>query len=418
MIEGARDSAAQSDPTLARTARAAFRVQRAQVTVGSGLRNAIGVGLPLTLGVATGNVAAGVSLAGGALLAAFADTGGPATSRAAMMLAGAGAGALSSWVGMTTGGGELATIAVTAIWGFVGALLIALGRAGTIGLLSTVGLIVVADYPTSAGQALHHAAFALAGGAFQASLALVFAPGPDRAPRRAVAQACRALGADVGQPRTSAFAAAVREAQAIVGRSADAEPAPPLMRELRGALDELDRLYIELSGIAVLRERLAGDEPALAQLERVDAGTAAVLLACADALEQRRALQAVDPARAQLSTAGHRLLEAGAARPRTGSRSPSSSSSSPTSARPSRAGCSATPAPRSGSSWRPWSRGSSRRGPTRWRCWSSSSPGRRSRSIAATTPPSAPRSSRSSCSSCPSGGSPRGTPRSTASSTR
>jgi hypothetical protein len=54
---------------------------------------------PLTLGVATGNVAAGVSLAGGALLAAFADTGGPATSRAAMMLAGAGAGALSSWVG-------------------------------------------------------------------------------------------------------------------------------------------------------------------------------------------------------------------------------------------------------------------------------------------------------------------------------
>jgi hypothetical protein len=233
-------------PDLARTARAAFRALRAQVTGGSGLRNAIGVGLPLTLGVATGNVAAGVSLAGGRAagrLRRYRRSGDESRRDDA------GRGRRGRPVvvgGMTTGGGELATIAVTAIWGFVGALLIALGRAGTIGLLSTVGLIVVADHPSSAGQALHHAAFALAGGAFQASLALVFAPGPDRAPRRAVAQACRALGADVGQPRTSAFKAAVREAQAIVGRSAGAEAAPPLMRELRGALDELDRLYIEL----------------------------------------------------------------------------------------------------------------------------------------------------------------------------
>jgi hypothetical protein len=104
-----------------RTLRAATTVQRSQVSVATGARNAAGVLLPLVVGVASGHVVVGVSVAGGALLAAFAaGGGGPLWIRVSIMLAASLAGGISSWVGMTTGGSAVAAVALTALWGFGG----------------------------------------------------------------------------------------------------------------------------------------------------------------------------------------------------------------------------------------------------------------------------------------------------------
>jgi uncharacterized membrane protein YccC len=287
-----------ADHTLVRTARAALRVERAQISIVNGLRNAAVVALPLAGGIAIGRVVEGVAVAGGALLAAFADVGGPGRIRAVTMLAGAAAGAVSSWLGMVAGPGAAMVTALTAAWGFAGGMLVALGRAATVGLLSTVGLIVAADYHSGPLPALRHSLLALAGGALQAALALVLAPGAGRAPRAALANACRALAEGVADPRASAFPAAQREAETVVTSLSGTQEPPPLLRVARGGLDELDRCYVELSAIAELRTHLDRTSPASAELDAIGRAVAEILAACADGLERRRS-PAVPPASAQ-----------------------------------------------------------------------------------------------------------------------
>ncbi|GAC1436222.1 MAG: FUSC family protein [Solirubrobacteraceae bacterium] len=269
---------------LAKLLRAAVRIDRAQLRAGTGLRHAFGVTAPLLAGIALGSPARGVALAGGALLAAFADIGGSYGARARTMLAASAAGGVASWVGMVCGGHDIALALLLGLWGFVVGLSVSLGRAtSVVALMSALGLIVVADYPASPGTALLHALFGLTGGAFQALLALVLIPLRPAAPqRRAVAACCRLLAEAVAAPRDPAFSAALEDAdRALQASRGVAGAGEPLGRALRGCLDILDRIYVELAAISL----------AAAQVERE-----AVLRAASDAL--RTAAQVLESARA------------------------------------------------------------------------------------------------------------------------
>src|SRR5436309_6469752 len=108
--------------------RAALRIDRSQITAIPAIRSTIGFVLPLALGVATGHVVEGVSMAGGA--ASLGAVGMLYTYRArtrTMLLACAGI-ALSAFVGSTTSQIDWLAILVAGLWGIAAGLLVSISQ--------------------------------------------------------------------------------------------------------------------------------------------------------------------------------------------------------------------------------------------------------------------------------------------------
>src|SRR5262249_51537120 len=91
------------------------------------LRNTAAVTLPLVVGAAVGQLPVGLAISTGALNTMFADQPGPYAARARRILLTAAAMALSALVGFTIGAEPIAMVVAGALWGFSGALLVALG---------------------------------------------------------------------------------------------------------------------------------------------------------------------------------------------------------------------------------------------------------------------------------------------------
>ncbi len=139
------------------------RIDRGQISYVTALRNAVGVVAPLLVGALTGQLLAGLTVGLavglGALQAAFSDGTGPYTTRARQMLLAGLCGALSVFVGSTTGASAALATPVAALWGLGAGLLVALGPAATqIGLTSVVLLLVFGAQPAAPGHAVGHAA--------------------------------------------------------------------------------------------------------------------------------------------------------------------------------------------------------------------------------------------------------------------
>ncbi len=93
--------------------------------------------------------------------------------------------AVSLFVGGATGAIGILAVALAALWGFGGGLLVALGSAATqIGLTSMIMLVVFAARPLSPTAAAEQAGLILAGGLLQTLLAVAAWPlrryGPQR----------------------------------------------------------------------------------------------------------------------------------------------------------------------------------------------------------------------------------------------
>ena len=73
------------NPTARQLVGDAVRVDRKQITFWTPLRNALGVTLPLAVGMALGQTGVGLSVAIGALQVAFTDRPGPYRLRAALV---------------------------------------------------------------------------------------------------------------------------------------------------------------------------------------------------------------------------------------------------------------------------------------------------------------------------------------------
>ena len=142
------------------------------------LRNALGVAIPLIIGVALGNPSGGAMAATGALNVSVSDGDDPYLHRGRRMLSAALFVALAVFAGRLCGRNHLIAIALEAVCAFAAGLLVAAGPApGDIGSITLVTLIVFSASPASSfGKAFSSGLLALAGGVLQTIFALALWP--------------------------------------------------------------------------------------------------------------------------------------------------------------------------------------------------------------------------------------------------
>jgi len=154
--------------------RTALRIDRSQITTVQAIRSTIGFVLPLALGVATGHVLEGVSLAGGA--ASLGAVGLTYTYRArirTMLLACLGI-ALSAFVGSITSRIDWLAILAAGLWGIGAGMLVAISQpAMVIGLQSVIALIILSHFELDPFHAAIQAALMFAGALLQVILIVI-----------------------------------------------------------------------------------------------------------------------------------------------------------------------------------------------------------------------------------------------------
>src|SRR5919204_277828 len=217
-----------------RILRLVVALDRSQLQVVRGVRNAVGAVGVLLAGLLTGHVAAGVEMASGALLVGFVDIGASYASRARVMLIGTALVGVSTLVGALTGGVDWLTVLLMGIWGFAAGLSACLGLAPSfLGVLAALSLLLSAYYPDGLGESLQRAGLTMLGALVQTALALAVWPlRPFRPEREALASAYRAIAAFVdamaagaatgwthGRETGSRLRPAVRRRRALVAHS-------------------------------------------------------------------------------------------------------------------------------------------------------------------------------------------------------
>jgi uncharacterized membrane protein YccC len=150
-----------------------------------GLRNAVGVALPVAVFIDLGLPAYAVVAGMGALNVAAADGTDAYRSRATRMLASTCLGATAIFLGSVTGHDRVLSFALAAVWTFATGMLVALGTAAAdIGMLSLVSLFIYISRPVGLEQAAWSGVIALGGGLFQTALSILPWPlgrfGPER----------------------------------------------------------------------------------------------------------------------------------------------------------------------------------------------------------------------------------------------
>jgi uncharacterized membrane protein YccC len=278
---------AQSSTSLARASiaglvRDAARLDRTQSDPVVSARNAIGVVAPLVVGALTGSASAGLAATIGALQTAFADRPGPYRLRMLRMLGTALAAALTSGLAVVASRSEVASVALLLVLGFVAGLLLAGGPSATqVGVAGVAAALIIGHLPNPASAAVHVGLLVLAGGAFQALLAVAAWPlrrhGPERRAlaglyRELAAAARSELGTTAGPPVGDTLTA-VRAV--LYGLGSDHGPSVEAYRVL---LDEAERVRREVVVIGGLAERLADAGRSEAELVRRAARAAADVL--------------------------------------------------------------------------------------------------------------------------------------------
>jgi uncharacterized membrane protein YccC len=165
--------------------RAVLQFDRSQVTPFQAIRSTLGFALPLALGLAMGQVTAGIIIAVGSLLLGFVGLQDPYLTRVRAMLLASLFVALSALVGGITGSVGWLLVLVTGIWGVVAGMVASVSPVGlVIGLQACAALIVFAHLASTPVQALQFAALVGIGALFQTLLAIIPSPWTNTAPER------------------------------------------------------------------------------------------------------------------------------------------------------------------------------------------------------------------------------------------
>lgn len=306
---------------LAGAARSALRLDRGKISVGVGLRVAVGVGACLVAGRASGHTVAGVTAAIGALTAGLASHQGAYRSRVGVVLGAAAATGACAAIGSLVGHVVWLYGLVAAAVGLAGGMLVSLGPGGTvIGVQALVGLVVFSQFRFPLAVAARDGGLVLLGGAVPA--VLVMAGWPLRrfeVERRALADAFAALGSycrdGVGATEGET---AIMDQQSFTGLDVLWRDAQPLGGEEASAYRALgaqaDRLRLELTALVRARARRpVGSDPEAAVTARLDEvleTAGAVLLDSAEALRRGRPRAEADQHQAGFEAARRRLAEA------------------------------------------------------------------------------------------------------------
>lgn len=241
------------------------KFQRDKLTPWLGLRNTVGVLVPLSASVLLGQIAGGVVLTTGALNVSFTDSHEPYAVRAKRMLGASALVGLAVFAGGVSGNFGPAMVALAGLWAFAAGMLISLsGPIGDMGVISLVTLVVFAASPQSLERAAQAGVLAAAGGLFQTSLALLFWPIRRFVPeRRALGEFFLELG------RAAALPAQVWEAPPASAQSTRAQQALAPLRTNRSVegerhlllLAQAERMRLSLLMLGRLRVRMYRDRP-------------------------------------------------------------------------------------------------------------------------------------------------------------
>jgi len=164
-----------------------IKFDAAKITPWLGLRNALGVALPLAAGLAFNALPSSVVVSTGALNVAFSDSSDPYIQRARKMLATSILCAIAVFAGALSGHNDVIAIVLTTMWAFAAGILVALGSAAAdIGVITLVTLVVFAAQPMPLEKAELSGLLAFAGGLLQTLLALALWPVRRYEPERRV----------------------------------------------------------------------------------------------------------------------------------------------------------------------------------------------------------------------------------------
>jgi FUSC-like inner membrane protein yccS len=170
---------------LKRSLKEVLRIDRSQLTTFQAIRGTIGIVIPLVIGVATGYVVEGVSMAGGAAIVASVGLTTTSRIRTRTMLFDCVGVALAAFVGSVTGHIGWLSVLMVGLWGIGAGMMVAISQPAMIlGLQSTIALIILTHFELSPAQAAIQATLMFAGALLQTILAILPSPWKTTSPER------------------------------------------------------------------------------------------------------------------------------------------------------------------------------------------------------------------------------------------
>ncbi|MBO0826484.1 MAG: FUSC family protein [Streptosporangiales bacterium] len=250
---------------MPRALREFLSVDRGQLMLAAAARNTVGVVLPLVVGLATGHLYGGLTVAIGAQNVAMADRPGPYRLRLARLALTGAFAAVGAAAGILVGRVDVLAVLLTVCWAFAAGMLVSLGPAAKqVGVTSTVLMLVLAGRAQTVGVSGPTAALMaglqiLVGGALQALFAVSAWPLRRYRPERtALATAYAELATTAEQapgtgtgPALTATIDSVHRTLRGLGR-VRSEPVAPLHR----LLDKAEHIRMELLALSAHAERL------------------------------------------------------------------------------------------------------------------------------------------------------------------
>lgn len=292
------------------------RFQTENVNPRLGLRNAIGMALPLAAGVALSYPGGGLVMSTGAVNVAFRDSDGPYGQRAREMFAASVLVGVAVFAGTVSGGHPIIAVMVAGTWAFVAGILVALSSpAADLGVMTLVMVLVYAAVPQAAGRAVLAGLLAFAGGLVQTAVTLAFWPLRKYDPeRRALSDLYLELSRVAASPLRGAQSppatAQSLEAQtalAALDRDHSVESA-----RFRLLLSQAERMRLSLLMLVRLRIRIEREDPgasAISILERCFEVCAGMLSTLGNSLLAGTPAGAAAEGLQELQTLAERLRE-------------------------------------------------------------------------------------------------------------
>jgi uncharacterized membrane protein YccC len=273
------------------------RLDRAQLTLGAGTRGAVGLAIPLVLGLVLGHPAEGAAAATGALLTGFVSFQGVYRSRAwAMLLTALGMG-VTTLLGEFVGQSVATDLVLAAVGGLMVGLSTALGPiVAAVSRFWMIALLVATGIAGGISSPFGHAALVVAGGLLQTLIVVVLWPlRRSPAERRALARLYWDLSAYAQLLPAARWVAPSDPAPFAAAAAVLADPQPWALRgdgtAFRELYDEAERIRLSLAALAANRDRLDGWAPeGVAAIDHLAAIAAEVLAAVAEAVQTGRAV--------------------------------------------------------------------------------------------------------------------------------
>ena len=286
-----------SVPTSALTNlwRTVIRFDAHRVNRWMGVRNALGVALPIAVFIDLGFPAYAVVAGMGALNVAAADGTDAYRSRAARMLASTCLGATAIFLGSLTGHDPALSFALATLWAFATGMLVALGSAAAdIGMLSLVSLFIYIARPVSIEQAAWSGVIALGGGLLQTALSILPWPlgrfGPERSViadfYAALSRAALMPPDPYGAPLATGQSNLAQEALSAIARDHSVEGERYYL-----LVSQAERIRITLFSLTRIGERMKREEGGASPSATVQRGlgsAASLLQAVAGQLQDRQ----------------------------------------------------------------------------------------------------------------------------------